>query len=290
MITIGDIKVYVFNDAQTWVDPGGPFGLVPEILWSRYMQANDRHLVPMSTHNLLIQTADKNIIVDTGFGNLLSEEVQKRYNMTYSDGTHKGLASIGVSPDDIDIVIDTHLHNDHCTGNHRLNAEGELEVAFPNAEYVAQRREYEDAIKPNERTRATYLLPNYVPLVESGQMRLLDGDTRIAEGITGIVTPGHTPAHMSVRIESKGEHGAFVCDMSSFAIHFERLGWMTSFDVEPLITLETKRIWQQWALETNALIIFPHDIIKPAGRLIRDEKGRTVIDPIDFAYDGLVTE
>lgn len=290
MITIGDIKVYVFNDAQTWVDPGGPFGLVPEILWSRYMQANDRHLVPMSTHNLLIQTADKNIIVDTGFGNLLSKEVQKRYNMTYSDGTHKGLDSIGVSPDDIDIVIDTHLHNDHCTGNHRLNAEGDLEVAFPNAEYVAQRREYEDAIKPNERTRATYLLPNYVPLVESGQMRLLDGDTEIATGITGIVTPGHTPAHMSVRIESNGEHGAFVCDMSSFAIHFERLGWMTSFDVEPLVTLETKRIWQQWALETNALIIFPHDIIKPAGRLILDDRGRTVIDPIEFAYDGLVTE
>jgi glyoxylase-like metal-dependent hydrolase (beta-lactamase superfamily II) len=289
MIQIGDIKIYVFNDAQTWVDPGGPFGLVPEILWSRYMQPNDKHLVPMSTHNLLIQTADKNIIVDTGFGNLLSDEVQKRYNLTYVDGTHKGLASIGVSPDDIDIVIDTHLHNDHCTGNHRFNADDELEVAFPNAEYVAQRREYEDAIKPNERTRATYLLPNYVPLVESGQMRLLDGDTEIATGVMGVVTPGHTPAHMSIRIESQGEHAAFVCDLSSFAIHFERLGWMTSFDIEPLITLETKRVWQQWALETNALIIFPHDIIKPAGRLIHDEKGRTVIDPIDFAYDGLVT-
>jgi len=289
MITIGDIKIYVFNDAQTWVDPGGPFGLVPEILWSRYMQANERHLVPMSTHNLLIQTVDKNIIVDTGFGNLLSDEVQKRYNMTYADGTHKGLDLIGVSPDDIDIVINTHLHNDHCTGNHRYNADGELVVAFPNAKYVAQRREYEDALKPNERTRATYLLPNYVPLVESGQMQLLDGDTEISTGITGIITPGHTPAHMSIRIENDGEHAAFVCDLSSFAIHFERLGWMTSFDVEPLITLETKRIWQQWALETNALLIFPHDIVKPAGRLLRDEKGRTVIDPIDFAYDGLVT-
>lgn len=287
MITIGDIKVYVFNDATTWVDPGGPFGLVPEVLWSRYVQPDDHHRVPMSTHNLLIQVAGKNIIVDTGFGNLLSDEVLKRYNMTYADGTHKGLAEIGVSADDIDIVIDTHLHNDHCTGNHRINADGDIVPAFPNAEYVAQRREYEDALKPNERTRATYLLPNYVPLVESGQMRLLDGDTEIVSGVTGMITPGHTPAHMSIRIESKGEHGAFICDLSSYAIHFERLGWMTAFDVEPLITLETKRVWQQWALETNAVLIFPHDTVKPAGRLTQNERGRTVIDPIDgFAYDG----
>lgn len=286
MLQIGDIKIYVFNDAETWIDPGGPFGLVPRVLWSRYMKPDDRQLVPMPLHNLLIQTADQNIIVDTGFGNMLSAEVQKRFNITYTDGTHTGLAEIGVSPDDIDIVIDTHLHSDHATGNHRIMSDGEIVPAFPNAEYVVQRREYEDALKPNERTRATYILDNYVPLVESGQMRLLDGDTNIATGVTGIVTPGHTPAHMSVRVESNGEHAAFLCDMSTYAIHFERLGWMTSFDVEPLITLETKRVWQQWALETDALLIFPHDPIKPAGRLTQNEKGHMIVQPIDFAYDG----
>ncbi len=289
MITIGDIKVYVFNDAETWSDPGGPFGLVPRVLWSRYVDPDERHLVPMATHNLLIQANGKNIIVDTGFGNMLSDEIQKRYNMTYTDGTHKGLAELGLSADDIDIVIDTHLHSDHCTGNHRIDASGDIVPAFPNAEYVVQRREYEDALKPNERTRATYILPNYVPLVESGQMRLLDGDTEIVSGVTGVVTPGHTPAHMSVRIESNGEHGAFLCDLSTYAVHIERLGWMTSYDVEPLITLETKREWQQWGLETNAVLIFPHDSIKPAGRLTLNEKRRHIVEPIvDFAYDGFM--
>ncbi len=289
MIAIGDIQVYIFNDSVTWVDPGGPFGLVPRVLWSRYVQPDDRHLIPMATHNLLIQADGKNIIVDTGFGNLLTKENQKRYNMTYTDGTHKGLAEIGLSADDIDIVIDTHLHSDHCTGNHRINADGDIVPAFPNAEYVVQRREYEDALKPNERTRATYLFPNYVPLLESGQMRLLDGDTEIVSGVTGIVTSGHTPAHMSVRIESQGEFGAFLCDLSTYAIHFERLGWMTSFDVEPLITLETKRVWQQWALETNAILIFPHDTVKPAGRLIQNEKGHTIVQPLpDFSYDNTI--
>lgn len=285
MIKIGDFEIYLFDDALTWVDPGGPFGLVPRVLWSRYVQPDERHLVPMATHNLLIKAHGKNIIVDTGFGNLLNDEVKKRYNVVYADGTHSGLAKLGMTGADIDIVIDTHLHSDHCTGNHRLNENGEIEVAFPNAEYVVQRREYEDAMQPNERTRATYLLPNYQTLVESGQMRLLDGDTEILPGITGVVTPGHTPAHMSVRIESNGEHGAFLCDLSTMAVHFERLGWMTAFDVEPLITMETKRQWQQWALETNAILIFPHDTIKPAGRLILDETGRTIVETLDNPYE-----
>ena len=285
MIALGDIDLFVFNDATTWVDPGGPFGLVPRVLWSRYVQANERHLIPMSTHNLLIRAAGKHILVDTGFGNMLPLERQKRYGMTYMDGTHKGLAEIGLSPAEIDIVIDTHLHDDHCTGNYRINADGAPLPAFPNAEYVVQRREYEDALKPNERTRATYQADNYVPLFESGQMRLLEGDAEIAPGVTAVTTPGHTPGHMSVRIESQGEFAAFLCDLASFAVHIERLAWMTAYDIEPLVTLETKRIWQRWALETNALLIFPHDIIKPAGRLRQNETGRFNVQPFAFQYD-----
>ena len=122
-----------------------------------------------------------------------------------------------------------------------------------------QRREFEDATQLNERTPRhipARQLP--VPLLESGQLRLLDGDSEIASGVTALVTPGHTRGHMSVRIESRGEHAAFLCDLASLAIHIERLAWMTAFDVEPLVTLETKRRWQRWALETEALLIFPH--------------------------------
>jgi glyoxylase-like metal-dependent hydrolase (beta-lactamase superfamily II) len=148
-----------------------------------------------------------------------------------------------------------------------------------------QRREYEDAMRPNERTRASYIPANYQPLVESGQMRLLDGDTELAPGVFGVVTPGHTPGHMSVRLESQGEHALFVSDMASYSVHFERLGWMTSYDVEPLITLETKRRWQQWAIQTDALLIFPHDPLRPAARLRPVEGGRPALEavPVTFA-------
>ena len=285
MIRLGDIEIALFNDATTWVDPGAMFGLVPRVLWSRYCAVDARQLIKIANHNLLIRCAGKNIIVDTGFGNCLSESQRQRRSVTHYDGTHAGLDALGITSEEIDIVIDTHLHDDHCTGNFRWHGDGARKVAFPNAQYLVQRREYEGAIKPNERTRATYLPQNYRPLYESGQLRLLDGDSEIAPGVTALVTPGHTPAHMSVRIESGGEHAAFLCDMASLAVHFERLAWMTAFDVEPLLTLETKRRWQAWALETRALLFFTHDAQTPAGRLTQDDNGRCKVEPVHLEYD-----
>ncbi len=285
MLSVGDIDIYLFNDATAWVDPGGIFGLVPRVLWSRYLEADERQLTPLAHHNLLLRLGDTNIIVDTGFGNCLSESQQKRYAIRHSDGTQAGLAAIGLSAADIDIVVNTHLHDDHCSGNFRINAAGQREPAFPNAEYLVQRREYEDACQPNERTRATYSLENYQPLHKSGQMRLLEGDYMIAPGIEALSTPGHTPGHMSLRLESAGQQAAFVCDLASLAVHMERLAWMTAFDVEPLLTLETKRRWQAWALETRALLIFPHDLNRPAGVLTKQDSGRVALDVVAATYD-----
>lgn len=285
MFRIGDIDIYLFSDATAWLDPGGIFGLVPRALWSRFYPADDRHLVPTANNNLLIRSAGHNIIIDTGYGNCASETRRKHNHVADEDGTQRGLAALGIAPADIDIVVDTHLHDDHCSGNFRLNPDGTRTPAFPKAEYLVQRREFEDAIAPNERTRATYSPANYVPLYESGQLRLLDGDSEIAPGITALVTPGHTPGHMSVRIESRGEYAAFLCDLASLAVHFERLAWMTAYDIEPLVTLETKRQWQRWALETNALLFFPHDALIPAGRLTQTESGRLRVQPEETEYD-----
>ncbi|MYA92580.1 MAG: MBL fold metallo-hydrolase [Chloroflexi bacterium] len=281
MWRIGEYELYLFNDASAWVDPGGMFGLVPRVLWSRYYAVDERQLMNTANHTLLIRGGGRNILVDTGFGNCLSQTQRKRRSITHFDGTQVGLAALGIAADDIDLVVNTHLHDDHCTGNFRLDANGERQPAFPNARYVAQRREYEEACAPNERTRATYLPGNYQPLYESGQLQLLDGDSEVAPGIQALVTPGHTPAHMSLRISSQGEQAAFLCDLASLAIHFERLAWMSAYDAEPLLTLETKRRWQPWALETNALLFFPHDAKIPAGRLIQVEHGRPRVVAVD---------
>jgi glyoxylase-like metal-dependent hydrolase (beta-lactamase superfamily II) len=283
MLKIGDIEIYIINDADTRVDGGGAFGLVPRALWSKYMPYDDNNLIDMAQNCLFVRADGKNIVVDTGMGERLTKVQQRIWHIQRMGGLRRGLATLGVQPEDIDLVINTHLHSDHCGGNTlwQDEKEGTVRPTFPNAEYVVQRREYDDAMQPNERTRATYILENYATLVESGQMRLLEGDTELASGVRVVVTPGHTPAHMSVIFEDKGESAIFLCDMATYMVHFERLAWMTAYDVEPLVTLETKRIWQKWALENDATLFSVHDPIRQVGKLEAGEGNRVRVVPIE---------
>ena len=270
MLQVGAIEIAIVSDGVAHVDAGGMFGLVPRSLFRSVQEPDANNLVPLALHCLLVRAAGKTIVIDTGYGTRLSLKAEQNLGLIRPNGgLVDGLARLGVSPDAIDIVINTHLHGDHCGGN--TFTEGDtLRATFPNAEYVTQQREYEDASHPNERTRATYLPSNYEPLVKSGQMRLLTGDTEIVAGIHGIITPGHTAAHMIIRFESEGQDALFMADLATYAVHFERLGWMTAYDVEPLVTLETKRHWQHWALEHNPLLIFQHDPTILVGRLMSD--------------------
>ena len=272
MIQIGDIQITYVTDGTMHADVGGPFGLVPRALYRKYFEPDAENMVPLCLHCLLVKAGGKTIVVDTGFGEKLTDQMKKIFRLERPrGGLLEGLARRGVGPGDVDMVIDSHLHGDHCAGNTVFKADmSGVEATFPNAEYIAQRREYEDAMHPNERSRPTYVAINYQPLVESGQMRLIDGDTEILPGVFGVITRGHTPAHMSIRFESKGQHGLFVADLASYAVHFEKLAWMTAYDIEPMQTLETKRRWQAWALETNATLMFQHDPNILAGHLRKD--------------------
>lgn len=274
-LTLGDLSITLINDTLTLVDGGGAFGLVPRKLWSRYFKPTDDNLIPMAMTCLYVQAGGKRIVVDTGLGERLEDKHKRFWGVARTGGLIRGLEVLGITPSQIDLVINTHLHADHCGGNTQWadDAKTQVKPTFPNAEYVVQRREYDDAMHPNERTAATYITHNFAPLVTSGQMRLLDGDTELAQGVRGIVTRGHTPAHMSLRFESQGQHAAYLCDLASYGVHFEKLAWMTAYDVEPLYTLETKRAWQAWALETHAALIFAHDHPRPVARLVRAGEG-----------------
>lgn len=278
MFQIGEIQIALINDGIVHPDAGGLFGLTPRALFAdRYPPAADNTLAMMLTC-LLVRAGGKHIVVDTGLGSKLNDKQKANWQLERPHGgLIEGLARLGVRPTDVDLVIDTHLHADHCAGNTEFKPDFTgVHPTFPNAEYAVQRREYEDAMQPNERTRATYVPLNYQPLVESGQMRLLDGDTEIVPGIRGIVAPGHTPGMMVIQFESGGQQALFVTDLASNAIHFEKIGWMTAYDIEPLVTLESKRHWRKWALETGALLIFQHDPFIKAGRYVAEN----TIEPI----------
>lgn len=267
MFRIGDIEIHLIRDCIVQVDGGGPFGLVPRTTWAEMLPPDERNRVPMALTCLLVRAGGKAIVVETGLGTKNLELAARVWDFARPEGDLiEGLARHGVAPGDVDLVIDTHLHSDHCSGNTQLVG-GELVPTFPKAEYWVQRLEYADAAFPNERTRNTYFPENYQSLYESGQMRLLDGETPVVPGMRCVPTRGHTRGHQSIVFEQGGESALFTADMATFAVHFERLAWVTAYDVEPLENIETKREWRRWAAERDALVIFAHDTQVPAARL-----------------------
>ena len=279
---IGNIEYHYIHAGITWSDGGGAFGLVPKVIWEKKLSPDEYNRVPLHLNCLLIKSDGKNILVDTGLGHKLDAKGERNFGYDTSQGTLlSGLADLGLAPEDIDIVVDTHLHADHCGGNTMFHPEtGEIVPTFPNAEYWIQRLEWADAMYPNERTRATYLLDNYRPLSKTGKLRLLNGDTPVATGVRTVITRGHTRAHQSVLIESAGEYGFFVADMASLSYHFERTAWVTAYDVEPLENIETKRRWQNWAADTGATVLFQHDPHIRAAKLRRDGR-HFKLEPIE---------
>ncbi len=277
MIKIGEIEIHLINDGRIWMDSGGPFGLVPRALWSSFLQPDAESRIPMDHHCLLVRASGKTIVVETGLGSRIGDKQAARMSLDRpKGGLVEGLARLGVDPEDVDLVINTHLHADHCGGNTRFEGDKIVPV-FPKAEYMTQRLEAADASFPDERTRGTYFADNFAGLIASGQMKLIDGETDVVPGMRCVVTPGHTRAHQSIVFEQNGQAAIYVSDLASFSVHFANLSWMTAYDVQPLVTLETKRIWQRWVLERDALILFIHDPVIPVGRLVGDGEKLKVI-------------
>jgi len=276
-----NLEFHILNDGICKVDGGGAFGLVPRVIWEELLSPDDKNRVTFTLNSLLIRSEGKNIVVDTGYGTKLSQKERNILDLQYPQGNLVDqLAQLGIQPDEVDIVINTHLHADHCGGNTRL-VEDKPVPTFPNAQYYIQRLEWSDAIMPNERTRATYFPANYVPLQESGQLKIINGDTQIAGQVRTAVTRGHTRAHQVVILESNGETALFVADLATLHYHFQRLAWVTGYDVEPLESIETKRYWQQWAVERDALIIFQHDTQITTGKL-RPDGRRYKVEPVSI--------
>jgi len=276
---IGNAHIQLVSDGNIWDDGGGVFGLVPRIRWEQVIRPNDRNQIPMRTDSLLIESEGKLILVETGYGEKLSEEDLTKLSLT-GDRLFTSLGKAGVSPQEIDVVINTHLHADHCGGNTRVQ-NGRIVPAFPNAEYWIQRLEMADARYPNERTRNTYHADNFVPLEESGCLRPLYGDARVTTEVLCISTPGHTRGHQSVLIESGGQKALFLGDVSTMAIGMERIAWVTAYDVDPLQNIETKRRLGRWAIEEEILLIFMHDPHIRAAYL-REEDGWWSLEPADL--------
>jgi glyoxylase-like metal-dependent hydrolase (beta-lactamase superfamily II) len=278
----GNVELVLVSAGVYWEDGGGLFGLVPKALWQREMQPDDRNRLPFENRCLLIQSKGQRILVDTGYGDKISDKERGFISLEGEDRLLRSLEEVGVGAQDIDLVIDTHLHGDHCGGNTR-HENGRVVPTFPRATYVVQRLELADATWPNERTRATYLAENWEPVAQDGRLRVLSGNTRLTAEVRVLVMPGHTRAHQCVVIESEGRTAIFLGDVASWPVHMERLAWVPAYDVEPLVSIETKRNLARWAVEKQALLIFDHHPTVAAGTLHETERpDRFRIEPVEM--------
>lgn len=265
---IGNIDIFVVSDGFVRMDGGGMFGVVPRVLWEKLLAPDAQNRVLTALNCLLIVTDTKTILVDTGLGTKLSAKHEENFARRGGSRLLANLARIGYRPDDIDLVINTHLHADHSGGNTRRQAE-EIVPTFARAEYWIQRQEYLDASFPNERTKATYFPDNFIPLE---RVCLLEDDTRVTAEVRTMITPGHTRAHQSILIESGGQKALFLGDLAGRTIYLENLAWVPAYDLEPMVSIETKRRIRQWAFEENVLLIFQHDAVMTLGRIHPDGK------------------
>ena len=273
---IGSLNVHAIQAGGQKLDGGAMFGVVPKPLWEKRIKPDERNRIPLGMRCLLIEHPSGLVLIDTGAGNKENEKFKDIYGLENegADGgtmLEDGLSQIGVKPGDISLVINTHLHFDHAGGNTRSRPDGTLEISFPNATYIIKRGEFEYATHTNERTAASYFERNYVPLEAADKIEFVSREKEIVKGIKVIPTPGHTPFHQSVLIESSGERAFYLGDLVPTHAHLP-LPWIMGYDVEPLVTLETKRRILKQALDEQWLVIFEHDAGVPWGKVLFDGK------------------
>jgi glyoxylase-like metal-dependent hydrolase (beta-lactamase superfamily II) len=277
-LTLGDFELTVLSDGHYFLDGGAMFGVVPKALWERKIKADAQNRVEMGLNSLLIRDGKRTVLVETGAGPKLPEKMQRIYGNEAR--LLRSFAEAGVAPDEVDIVINTHLHFDHCGWN-TYYKNGRAAATFPRARYYVQRGEWECAQNPNERDAVSYISDNYNPLLENGQMELIRGDREIAPGISVRVYPGHTRYLQAVLIRSGGRTACYISDLIPMSHHLN-VAWTASYDLFPLETMAQKKRFYAEAVPNRWAVIFTHDHSLPLAYVEPgEEEGKYVARPLE---------
>jgi glyoxylase-like metal-dependent hydrolase (beta-lactamase superfamily II) len=269
-LQVGHFQITGLRDGLFSLDGGAMFGVVPKTLWARRFPADGQNRITLGLNSFLIKTPDTLILVETGIGAGLGDRLSELYAVVHDPGLLPTLAWLGFGPQDIDIVVNTHLHFDHCAGNIRRSERGEAEPTFPRAKYVIQKGEWQAALSPNDRDRSSYLKDNFLPLESAGARWLVEGDTLLCPGVSVVLAPGHTLHHQCVKVESGGEVLFILGDLVPTAAHI-RTPYVMSYDLYPLQTMATKKKFYEEGLAGGWVFAFVHDPEYFFGRVARAE-------------------
>lgn len=272
-IKLGEYELTVLSDGTYYLDGGAMFGVVPKPLWSKRVAVDEQNRMTCGTNSVLVRGKDKTILIETGIGNKLDPKLAAIYQSKAL--LLESFRAAGVSPEEVDVVINSHLHFDHCGWNTRSNEGGKVVATFPNAKYHAQRGEWEHGSRQLERDRVSYISDNYDPLIRSGQMELLTGDAQLMPDIRVEIFPGHTRNLQAIVIESQGKTACYISDLIPTSAHLD-VTWVMSYDLYPLETIENRKRYYQRAVSERWLTLFTHDHETPFAYVEKNEKGKYV--------------
>lgn len=264
-LQFGDLELFFLSDGTMRLDGGAMFGVVPRVMWEKLAPPDAEHRIQLALNCLLIRSGTTHVLVDTGVGDKDGAAFRERFAIERGPGLLAGLAEIGLGPDDVDVVVCSHLHFDHTGGSTRFH-DGRIVPTFPKARHVVQARHLDEAARANERVRRSYHEESYLPLVEAGVVEQVDGDAEVAPGVAVHLTPGHCSYHQSVVFTSGGRTGVFLGDLVPTAAHAP-LAYTMAFDVDPVQTVETRRRLYDEALKDRWLLCLDHETRFPCGYL-----------------------
>ena len=278
---LDDIEVLPIHAGNFWLDGGAMFGVVPKTLWERKAASDERNRIRLAANSLLVRANGKNILVETGNGTKWEPKLRNIYGIPEGDPLTDSLARAGVKPEEIDLVINTHLHFDHAGGNTRPKGDADV-PAFPNARYVVQRAELQHAMNPTERDRASYFADRFEPISDAGKWDLVEGDVdNFVPGISFVRIPGHNADIQAVKISGGGRTILYVADMLPTRHHLP-LAWMPGYDLYPMQTLETKRERIAEIVKNKWIVAFGHDPDFAAATL-HEQGGKVDFEPFDLS-------
>lgn len=274
--TLGQFEITVLTDGFFFMDGGAMFGVVPKTMWEKRTPADAQNRVLVGANTVVVRDGKHTVVIETGLGNKLNDKL--RAIVGAQQLLPQAFSEAGISLDEVDFVVNSHLHFDHCGWNTTKLDDGRVVPTFPNARYFAHRGEVEHGHRQYERDAVSYLSDNYDPLVENGQMTLLTKPQEILPGISVEVYPGHTAQLMGIHIESQGKHACYISDLIPTSAHLDPT-WVMSYDLDPLTCIEQRKRFYAKAIPQQWLVLFTHDHDVPFSYLEIGPKGKPVLKP-----------
>ncbi len=276
--TVGDFELTILSDGWYVLDGGAMFGVVPKTLWEKRAPADDQNRILLGLNTVVVRTGRHTIAIETGIGNKLSPKLREIYEA--KEHLPRAFEAAGIRPEEIDIVINSHLHFDHCGWNTTKTPDGRIVPTFPNARYFAHRGEVEHGHLQLERDAISYIGENYDPLVASGQMTLVDtrpGETQeIVPGVSVECFPGHTAQLLAIHLDSAGQRATYISDLIPTSAHLD-ITWVMGYDLDPVTCIAQRKRFYARAIPEHWMVLFTHDHHTPFGYIGLNEKGKPML-------------